>query len=173
MSTSRGSATSLTSGSASGRRCSVCLMKITGIKEASFIVLQIFGEQHQDRDLQISLSLLPSPFLLLRKIINKQLITGTEKDFIWAKLRTTAQKPVSQITLRSCSREAWFPAQFYVWPEQKTSHKSRIYSLKISKIKSVHTQRVSMALAPGRGSLIIEKNTSIGAPEREAFNSYL
>ena len=58
--------------------------------------------------------------VILTKTINKQLIIGTEKCFVWAKLRTTL------ITLRSCSGEIWFSAQFYVWSEQRISHKNII-----------------------------------------------
>ena len=87
------------------------------------------------------------------KIINKQSITVIEKSFIWAKLGTIVWKTASQITLRNCSRKAWFSAQFYVLSEQRTSNQSGIHFFKISKTRSASTQRVSMALAPGKGVL--------------------
>ena len=71
--------------------------------------------------------------MLSTKIINKQSIIGIEKSFIWAKLRTIAQNPASQITLRNCSGKAGFSTQFHVLWEQRISKKSGRHSFKVSK----------------------------------------
>ena len=67
------------------------------------------------------------------KIINKQSIMGTAKSFIWVKLRTIAWETAFQVTLRNCSREVWFLAQYYILSEQRTLNKSGIYPFKVSK----------------------------------------
>ena len=76
------------------------------------------------------------PLYVWMKIISKQSAIGIEKSFIWAKLRTTAQKTASQITLRNCSEETWFSAQFYILSKQRTSNKSGIHSFRVSKKKT-------------------------------------
>ena len=53
------------------------------------------------------------------KKISKQCVTGIEKSFIGAKLRTVTQKTASQTALRSFSREAWFSAQFYILSDEE------------------------------------------------------
>lgn len=63
---------------------------------------------------------------LSTKIINKQSIKEIEKSFIWAKVRTVAWKPASQIILRNCLREAWFSAHFSVMSEWRPSIKRTI-----------------------------------------------
>ena len=78
----------------------------------------------------------PNSFLYNRlsvKIINKQSIVEIEKGFIWVKLRTTARKAASQITLRNCSREAQLSAWFHILSEQRISNKSGILYFKVSK----------------------------------------
>ena len=91
--------------------------------------------------------------LPLRKIINEQSRIRIEKSCCWSKLRTIAQKPASQISLRNFSGEAGFSAQFYVLSEQRTFNKSGRHFFKVSKNRPAHTQRVSMALAPEKGGL--------------------
>ena len=57
------------------------------------------------------------------------------RKVIWGKPRTIDWKPACQIPLRNCSREARFPAQFYILWEQRTLNKSGIHSFKVSKKK--------------------------------------
>lgn len=63
---------------------------------------------------------------LSTKIISKQVYKRNRKEFIWAKVRTVAWKPASQIILRDYLREAWFSAHFSVMSEQRTSIKRTI-----------------------------------------------
>ena len=81
---------------------------------------------------------------LSMKIINKQSIIGIEKNFIWAEWRTIAWETACWITLRSCSGEAWFSAQFYILSEQRTSNRSQIHSFKVSKKPDQHVHSESV-----------------------------
>ena len=87
---------------------------------------------------------------------NQESILGVEKSFIWAKLSILAQETASQITRCNCSREARFFSTVYILSEQRTSGKSGILqSCEKTKTKSMKsqissTQRVSIALAPGK-----------------------
>ena len=79
------------------------------------------------------------------------------KFYIWAKLRTIAQKMASQMILRNRPGDAWFSAQFYVLSEQRSSSKSGIHSFRFSKFQ-IGMYTVSMALVPGKGGLLLEGN---------------
>ena len=99
---------------------------------------------------------------------NKQSIIGLEKNFIWAKLRATAQKTASQITLRDCSRETWFIARFYVWSEQRTS-KSGLQSFRIlfKKKNQISTYTLNQYDLGMWNVVLSSKGTSIGVPGSE------
>ena len=99
---------------------------------------------------------------------NKQSIIGIEKNFIWAKLRATAQKTASQITLRDCSRETWFIARFYVWSEQRTS-KSGLQSFRILFFKKNQISPYTLnQYNLGMWNVVLSsKGTSIGVPGSE------
>ena len=68
-----------------------------------------------------------------------------------------AQKPSSQITLRSCFGEAGYSARFYILSEQRTLNKSGLHYFNVSKKRPAHTQWVSMALVPGNGALSLKE----------------
>ena len=74
-------------------------------------------------------------YLLLQcwEIINKKSVIGIEKSFIWAKLRTIAQKTTSQITLRNCSGEVWSIHTIVYLVRAKKIRKPEIHSYKVSK----------------------------------------
>ena len=76
-----------------------------------------------------------------------------------------ARQSTSQVTLRNCSQEASFSAQFYILSEQ-TLNKSGMHIFKISQKKKNPTrpQWVNMTFVPGR------EGSSIGVPGRGTFN---
>ena len=81
--------------------------------------------------------------------------------------------PRSQITLRNCSKETGFSAQFYILSEQRTLNKAGIHFFKVSETKP-DQHRHSESAWPwhlGKESYH-QRSTSMGAPGREAFNLY-
>ena len=106
--------------------------------------------------------------------VNKNIklsIVKVEKSFIWAKLRTIVWKTASQITLRNCSREAWFSTWFYILSEQRTLNESWIYFFKVSTKTDQYLPVSQCGLGTWKGSLIIKRlSSSIGVPGREAFH---
>ena len=101
---------------------------------------------------------------LLMKTIHKQSILRIESTFTCTKLRSIAWK----ITLRNCSREAGFSAQFYVLPEQRISNKSRMHSFKASRETDVRTSTASQyGLGTWEGSLIIRGGLELVSQEGE------
>ena len=80
--------------------------------------------------------------------------------------QTIGWKTASQITLRNCSREAWFSAQFFVLLGQRTSNKSARHSFKIEKKTPTDQQEHSDSWpCAWEGSLSIERVTNSGIPE--------
>ena len=72
--------------------------------------------------------------------------------------QTIGWKTASQITLRNCSREAWFSAQFFVLLGQRTSNKSARHSFKIEKKpQQISRNTVTHGLVPGKGVLALKE----------------
>ena len=78
-----------------------------------------------------------------------------------------AQKPSSQITLRSCFGEAGYSAWFYIFSEQRTLNKSGLHFFNVSKKRPAHTQWVRMASALGEGVFIIKGVPALASQEGE------
>ena len=109
------------------------------------------------------------------KIVHKQSIIKIEKSFIWAKLRTIAWKTASQITLRNCSREAWFLAVLYLVRTKNIKQVRDTFlqgfkNKKKQKQKNRTDQYVHTAsqygLGTWKGSLIIEGVLALASQEK-------
>ena len=106
---------------------------------------------------------------VLTKIITR--CDSCKLSFIWGNMRTTACETAPQITLRNCSRETGFWAQFYVLSEHRISNKSGRRSFRVPSQKKNRVNRVSQyGLGARERSLITEGVTSMGIPGREAYH---
>ena len=91
--------------------------------------------------------------------INKPIYSRNRKKFfVWAKLRTIAWETASQITLRNCSIEAWFQCSFMSC-QNKKHHTTQGYTpSRFQNKKPPDQQWVRMALAPGKGALLLKED---------------
>ena len=91
--------------------------------------------------------------------INKPIYsTNRKKNFVWAKLRTIAWETASQITLRNCSIEAWFQCSFMSCQNKKHHTTQGYIPSRFQNKKPPDQQWVRMALAPGKGALLLKED---------------